>query len=259
MKPVNDDSRNVAPSLEFMKRICSASDYQEGFIEVTAKYAIQLLADKLGCPTPDLYTDGCQEIVEEQWQKHLGFTETSNRDYREYLIDKVLSGLESHMRKLIFCVRENKLLSFASALPPERSHLCREEIKVIQREKIQSETQVVNNKWKRRVTPKDEPAACSSNGLAGGGSDDVALLESPRPYLAPVWKTIEVPDPPGDLWDWTTPLPIAEAFQPWTSSELITCVRCDPSRKESLFLCVGKGWKGSSSSKDDWRWNNKRR
>ena len=168
MTPVNDTSPNAASSIGFMKQICSASDFQEGFVEVSAKYAFQLIADKMGCSTPDKFTDGCQEIIEEQWQKHLGITEAVYRDHRDHLLEKVIYGLQSHMRKLIFCVRERKLLSFVGALPFEKTHLCRDEIKEKQRQRLQSETQVVSGRWRRRANPEKKPSACSGNGLAEG-------------------------------------------------------------------------------------------
>ena len=235
--PVDDKSPNVATTSGFNRQIEEASDFQEGFITTTATYAIQLLADKLDCIIPDGYNYDCQNPIEDQWLRHLG-AETSTRNHREYFIDQAAYGLECHVRKLIFCTREKKLLYVAAALPLQKSYLCKGEIKERQRQLMQSETKAVSGRWRKKNNPEEKPPACSGNGLAGGGSEEVALLDSPRPSLVPVWKTIEVPDPPGDLWDWETPWPFADAFQQWDSNELVSAVRCDKSRKESIFLCA---------------------
>ena len=234
--PVTDFSPAVEFSLDFMKRIHDISDFQEGFTITFAKYAIQVLADKMGCTTPGDFTHGCQSLVEEEWQKHLTVDVGPKLSHEGYSLQQVLSGMRSHIRKLMFCARENKLLSCAAALPLEKSYLRRNEVKEKQRRRLQSETQVTGGRWRRRAVPEEKSPACSGDGLAGGSSKDAAPEDSLS--VVPVWKTIEVPNPPGELWDWTTPWVVAQAFSPWLSDELVPGVRCDKSRKESLFLCA---------------------
>ena len=137
------------------------------------------------------------------------------------------------MRKLIYCVNRNKLLPYADAKSIKRTAYLRKDVKEAHRSRIRQEIGEAD----RQDSLKEGPLVRSGNGRIGGHSEALVLQNEERPYVEPVWQTIEVPNPPGILWNWKDPMPLASPLQPWGTEELFPGQYCAVHRKEFCF-CV---------------------